>query len=73
MSTICITFNGSPHTVTEGLTLEALMNSLRPADPAAGAIVASAVNGRHVARRARASVILQDQDAVTTFEPISGG
>ena len=73
MSTICITVNGKEHTVAPSLTLEQLLLSLGfDADPAAS-VIATAVNGRHVARHLRANVTLNDQDVVTTFEPISGG
>lgn len=73
MSTIRITVNGKEHTVDPSLTLEQLLSSQGfDADPAAS-VIATAVNGRHVARHLRNSVILNDQDAVTTFEPISGG
>lgn len=69
MSTIRITLNGNVHTVAKGLTLEALLQNLC----AAPSTIASAVNSQHVARHTRASVVLNDQDVVTTFEPISGG
>lgn len=73
MSTIRITLNGNAHTVDQGLTLEELLQTLNPDAGTSGRAIASAVNSRHVAKHARASVVLNDQDVVTTFEPISGG
>ncbi|WP_198958940.1 sulfur carrier protein ThiS [Candidimonas nitroreducens] len=72
MNTIRITVNGVEHTVAASSTLQDLLDTLRPeAEP--GAPIASAVNGTHVARQARATLVLQDRDAITTFEPITGG
>lgn len=73
MSTIRITVNGEEHTVAHSITLDALLQALAPGENGAVSPVATAVNGRHVARQARADIVLNDQDAVTTFEPISGG
>lgn len=73
MSTIQISLNGTPHTVTAGTTLATLIQSLRPDHDPERSPMATAVNGRHVAREQRASWRLNDNDAVTTFEPISGG
>ncbi|HUG59786.1 MAG TPA: MoaD/ThiS family protein [Candidimonas sp.] len=73
MSTIQITLNGNVHTVAQGLTLEALLRDLLPGSAEPATAIATAVNSQHVARHARASLVLGDQDTVTTFEPISGG
>ena len=72
VNTIRITVNGVEHRIAESSTLQDLLDALRPeAEP--GAPIASAVNGAHVARQARAALVLKDCDAVTTFEPITGG
>jgi thiamine biosynthesis protein ThiS len=73
VSTIRITLNGNVHTISKGLTLEALLQDLCANQSVAPSTIASAVNSQHVARHTRASVVLNDQDVVTTFEPISGG
>ena len=73
MSTIRITVNGAEHTLARESTLAELLNALRPSSDERHTLIASAVNGRHVARQARASLVLNDQDVVTTFEPITGG
>jgi sulfur carrier protein len=72
VNTIRITVNGAEHTVAASSTLQDLLDALRPA-AGPGAPIASAVNGAHVARQARAALVLKDRDAVTTFEPITGG
>ena len=72
MSTIRITVNGQEHSIAPSSTLEALLNRLGK-DARPDAPIATAVNGRHVAKQARASFVLNDRDEVTTFEPISGG
>ena len=73
MSTITITLNGQAHAVAVGTTLEQALRLVAPDADGASMPVATAVNGRHVARPARAGHVLNDQDAVTTFEPITGG
>lgn len=73
MSTIHITLNGQPHAVADGITLEQALGLIAPDADGASMPVATAVNGRHVARQARAGHVLSDQDAITTFEPITGG
>lgn len=73
MSTITITVNGEAHTVTGNTSLADLLLVIRPGLDPATAPLATAVNGRHVPRRQRQQCILNDQDAITTFEPISGG
>ncbi|NYT38406.1 MoaD/ThiS family protein [Allopusillimonas soli] len=72
MTTIQIFLNGQAHHIAQGLTLaQALEQLLDAADTALP--YASAVNGEHVARQVRQNVILNDQDSITTFEPITGG
>lgn len=73
MSTIRITVNGAEHTVAQAMTLAQLLDHLKitAGDPTIP--VASAVNGQYVPKRARTDLVLNDQDAVTTFEPITGG
>ncbi len=73
MSTIKILFNGQEHAVPAGSSLEDAMHAFAGPAIEAGTPVASALNGQHVARQARAQAILKDKDAVTTFEPITGG
>lgn len=73
MNTIRITVNGTEHTVAQALTLAQLLDDLKITTDDAPVPVASAVNGQYVAKRARAEVVLNDQDAITTFEPITGG
>lgn len=73
VSTISITVNGIPHTIPGTLTLDQLLDQLNVTSGDTAIPVASALNGQYVARHARASVVLNDGDAVTTFEPITGG
>lgn len=73
MSTINITVNGEAHTVNGNTSLADLLQAIRPGLDPATAPLATAVNGRHVPRLQRQQCILNDQDAITTFEPISGG
>ncbi|TAL89025.1 MAG: MoaD/ThiS family protein [Candidimonas sp.] len=73
MSLIRITVNGKEHTIAEASTLEDLLTMLSPSASQASLPMATAVNGSHVARQARATRVLSDQDAITTFEPITGG
>lgn len=49
------------------------MHRFSESDAAAGAPIASALNGQYVAKQSRAQTILVDQDSITTFEPITGG
>jgi len=72
VNTIRITVNGAEHAIAESSTLQDLLDALCP-EAERGAPIASAVNGTHVARQARAALVLKDRDAVTTFEPITGG
>ena len=73
MNTITITINGDPHTVHGNTSLADLLQVIRPGLNPATAPLATAVNGRHVPRQQRQQCLLNDQDAITTFEPISGG
>lgn len=73
MSTITVTVNGEAHTVDGNTSLADLLQSIRPGLNPATAPLATAVNGSHVPRQQRQQCILNDQDAITTFEPISGG
>lgn len=70
----------SPHTIT--VSLDGQPQSLCAATPltellrARGLLpesVATALNGRFVAREARAQALLQDGDQVLLFKPIVGG
>lgn len=73
MSTITITLNGQQHTVAKGISLVDALRTLMPNVDNADTPIATAVNGKHVARQARADSLLNDQDVITTFEPITGG
>jgi sulfur carrier protein len=66
---IAIRLDDRPAEVAAGTTLAALVASLGHA-PAA---VATAVNGRFVARDRRHARVLQAGDAVLLFQPITGG
>ncbi|RYY69453.1 MAG: sulfur carrier protein ThiS [Comamonadaceae bacterium] len=67
--TTTIHLNKDSVDVPDGTTLADLLATLGKA-PAA---LATAVNGDFVPRGARASLVLRHGDAVTTFEPITGG
>jgi sulfur carrier protein len=71
MTTISVTVNGAEHIVAASTTLEELLRTLLP--DTAPTATASAVNGDYVARQARSRYVLAEHDAVTTFEPITGG
>ncbi len=64
-----ITLNGEPMVVEAGRTLADLIASLDQVPQA----LATAVNGEFVPREARAQCVLQERDAVFTFQPITGG
>ena len=64
-----IRLNGEPRQLVDGTTLDALIASLGQT-PAA---LATAVNGSFVPRTQRQTCRLQQGDAVTTFQPITGG
>ena len=64
-----IRLNGETRALEADTTLAALIESLGQA-PAA---LATAVNGNFVPRTQRQSCRLQQGDAVTTFQPITGG
>lgn len=73
MSLIRITVNGKELTVAKASTLEDLLKLLNMSASQSSLPMATAVNGSHVARQSRATRVLLDQDAITTFEPITGG
>lgn len=64
-----ITLNGELHRVEAGATLADLIASLGELPQA----LATAVNGEFVPREARTRCVLHDDDAVFTFQPITGG
>lgn len=64
-----IRLNGQARRVEAGTTLAALVDQLG-VTPAA---LATAVNGEFVPRDQRPARCLQPGDAVTTFQPITGG
>lgn len=71
MNTLSIHFNGEPRSVPEGATLQqALALLMQGTVPSP---IATALNGRHVARAQRARTPLAAGDHITTFEPIVGG
>lgn len=69
MSTISIALNGEARTEPIGISLAELIASLG-ATPQS---LATAINQHFVPRDARAARILADGDAITTFQPITGG
>ena len=64
-----IRLNGAARQLDDGTTLAALIASLGET-PAA---FATAINGNFVPRMERPACCLQHGDAVTTFQPITGG
>ena len=64
-----ITLNGESKQLQPGATLADLIASLNERPQA----LATAVNGDFVPRDARAQTLLNDGDAVFTFQPITGG
>ena len=64
-----IRLNGKTHQLEAGTTLAALVESLGQTPVA----LATAVNGNFVPRAQRQACSLQQGDAVTTFQPITGG
>lgn len=64
-----IRINGEARQLDDGTTLDALI-ALLGQTPAA---LATAVNGHFVSRSQRPACHLQPADAVTTFQPITGG
>jgi len=68
-STIAVALDGRPRQVAAGTTLALLLANLRY-EPCA---VATAVNGRFVARSLRERFELHDGDSVLLFQPIAGG
>ncbi len=69
MSTISITLNGEARTEPSGISLAELIDSLG-ATPQS---LATAINQHFVPRDACAARILVHGDAITTFQPITGG
>ncbi len=67
--TIAIALDGAQRQVPAGTTLASLLAELGHPPEA----VATAVNGRFVARGLRGGLTLQPGDAVLLFQPISGG
>jgi sulfur carrier protein len=68
-SSINVTLNGETRTEPVGISLAELIASLG-ASPQS---LATAINQDFVSRDARAARILADGDAITTFQPITGG
>ena len=66
---IAVTLNGETRQLPPDATLADLVASLG----AAPAALATAVNGSFVPRAGRDACLLQDGDAVFTFQPITGG
>jgi sulfur carrier protein len=69
MSTISIRLNGEDRTEPVGISLAELIASLGHTPQS----LATAINQHFVPRDARAARILADGDAITTFQPITGG
>ena len=69
MSTISITLNGEARSESIGISLADLIASLGYTPQS----LATAINQHFVPRDARASRILVHGDAITTFQPITGG
>ena len=69
MSTISITLNGEARTEPIGISLADLIASLGHTPQS----LATAINQHFVPRDARAARILIHGDAITTFQPITGG
>jgi len=66
---IHLTLDDRPHAVPAGTTLADLVAALEHQPDA----VSTACNGLFLARRLRASCVLQEGDAVLLFRPIVGG
>jgi len=69
VATIAVALDGRPREIAGGTTLGALLAELGYAPNA----VATAVNGRFVARGLRDGLELQAGDSVLLFQPITGG
>jgi sulfur carrier protein len=69
MTTISITLNGEARTEPVGISLAELIASLGHTPQS----LATAINQHFVPRDARTARILADGDAITTFQPITGG
>lgn len=74
MNTIPIHFNDEPRCVPEGSNLQQALALLAPnPGDAPPTSIATALNGRHIARAQRESTPLSAGDHITTFAPIVGG
>jgi thiamine biosynthesis protein ThiS len=73
VNTLPVTVNGHQHNIAPDTTLADLLRTLRPDIDPETSPMATAVNGRHVARKDRSAWLLNANDQITTFEPISGG
>ncbi len=69
MTTITITVNGEKRQVPAGSTLAHALADIGQPEQA----FATAVNGEFVARGARTTTLLVEEDAVFTFQAITGG
>ena len=68
-TTIAVALDGMPREIPSGTTLAALVRELGYSANA----VATAVNGRFVARALRDGLELRSGDSVLLFQPIAGG
>jgi sulfur carrier protein len=68
-TTIAVALDGRPREIPSGTTLAALVCELGYSQNA----VATAVNGRFVARALRDGLELRSGDSVLLFQPIAGG
>lgn len=73
MNLITIHTDHGPLNVPAGSTLEDALLMITPRALSNPHCVATAVNGQFVARGDRADTVLQDQDKVLCFTPITGG
>lgn len=68
-TSITVLVNGKAFALRQGRTLSDLVDQLGLGQTAC----ATAVNGQFVSRASRQMLILQSDDHVMTFEPITGG
>jgi sulfur carrier protein ThiS len=72
--TIIVHINGRPLAVPAGCSLqEALTLPAAGMQPDGPGVIATALNGQHIARGTRGQTVLSSGDQITTFEPITGG